>query len=717
MKKLGFILVLACSFFTCTKEEISSRPFPRVNTNDVQDITAQGAVAHGEITFTNVPVTDHGFIWSASPSMTITSGNRMSLGPASGPQGFSAKIEDNLEVNRTYYVIAYAKSADYTVYGQTKSFVSLGGKAPVLSQVTPASATWGDTIKLVGKNFNKTVATNQVYFDALAAKVLRGRADTLVCVVPTDLDKSPVTVKVSNLGNVGLLENIFSLKSPVITKIDPALGSVGTKVTITGKYLHPKYIGVKFNNITAKVISASATQVVVEVPEGLSEGAVPLKVNTLETLTTETTFQYKDPEITSYSPTIVKFGDVVTIKGNYLPTQVSNIEIYLDNVKTQVISATGTETQFIVPNTLKSSECTLRYKFKNIDITLPQKLKMTAPSVTSTAWAMNNRISISGNNFAPSNSEVYIGGVKGKIISITTEEIIAEYLKGVSHTMSVKVVSLGLSSNTDVNVRLAWLKRAAIPTAPNWVMMIAGAPYGIAESSGETFRYNATDDLWEPVATGPSLSRTGFCFSIGQFGYIGGGEGNRSFWKYDASKDTWSAIDDLPFTKCSAYAFSMNGKGYAMGGGEECWDPSQQDVWRFDPTNNSWTRLHDAPSSFWGTMDLAYTESKIYVRGPYDDVMEYTPLTDSWKGTPVYIDPNNQKHLMYSLNGGLVAYNYSYNYVTKLHFFDFATEEWTSFEKYLPDNYPVFKTFIYNDYGASIDANGALWTFDAFELK
>lgn len=66
------------------------------------------------------------------------------------------------------------------------------------------------------------------------------------------------------------------------TGIAPLAGPVGTTVTLTGTGFDPDkfHMLVKFNNVTAEIISATATQLVVTVPAGATNGAVTI-TNTL----------------------------------------------------------------------------------------------------------------------------------------------------------------------------------------------------------------------------------------------------------------------------------------------------------------------------------------------------------------------------------------------------------------------------------------------------
>ena len=64
--------------------------------------------------------------------------------------------------------------------------------------------------------------------------------------------------------------------TPVIDNLSPAVGSQGDIITITGQYFSPVALSnkVRFNGAPAKVLSATETELRVEVPELASSGNV-----------------------------------------------------------------------------------------------------------------------------------------------------------------------------------------------------------------------------------------------------------------------------------------------------------------------------------------------------------------------------------------------------------------------------------------------------------
>jgi len=109
-----------------------------------------------------------------------------------------------------------------------------------------------------------------------------------------------------------------------IMEFAPNGGPVGTGVTIfgTGFSTTPAQNVVKFNGVTASVVSSTATKIVTSVPAGATTGAISVTAPG-GTATSATAFivgPSPAPTITGFNPTVGVKDDVVTITGtNFVP--------------------------------------------------------------------------------------------------------------------------------------------------------------------------------------------------------------------------------------------------------------------------------------------------------------------------------------------------------------------------------------------------------------
>jgi hypothetical protein len=281
MRALKFVYPFAfCFALGCTKEEATPRNYPRVDTEAVSQITEAGAVFTGEITFSSVPIVDHGFVWSNVGNADPDKGDILSLGPKSGTGKFSAPCTYALAKGGTYFVRAYAISEDHAVYGDMISFVSQGSAAPVLKDFYPKEATWDDEITLVGDNLSAVESNMTIEFGAYRAFIVQSSSDKIIARVPYQLNQKETSVSLSLGTQKSTIADKFVLKSPEIQSISPAAATPGTDITINGQYLNGTGTTVTIGGVVAELKSVSKTKIVCTVPAG--SGNVKVSVRTGE---------------------------------------------------------------------------------------------------------------------------------------------------------------------------------------------------------------------------------------------------------------------------------------------------------------------------------------------------------------------------------------------------------------------------------------------------
>lgn len=126
-------------------------------------------------------------------------------------------------------------------------------------------------------------------------------------------------------GNVKTIRQIAD-RQLVLSSFTPASGTAGTDVTLIGSGFNPNAAlnTVRFNGVTATVMTASLTRLIARVPAGASSGLISVTVGS-STVTSATPFtvlgSLPPPTITSFSPTIGAAGTVITVRGmNFNPT-------------------------------------------------------------------------------------------------------------------------------------------------------------------------------------------------------------------------------------------------------------------------------------------------------------------------------------------------------------------------------------------------------------
>jgi hypothetical protein len=263
-------------------------------------VTISGANLRSECTirFGGVPAANSSFV-SAS-SMTATT-------PPHAPGAVDVSL---------------ACGAD--AFNFTNGFTYLGTSA-TLSNVTPSfGGTGGNTlVKITGTNI---ASGCWPFFDGLAAS-------TAIVSGPTEVIAStpahaaagtvPVTLRCTGAPNVALPDaftySTGAEPSPVITAVDPLVGSPGKSVTLSGARFHLDD-AVTFDAVAATVLSTSAGTHVVRIPE-LPLGKTSITVtdaggHASTTGPIFTIIEPQPPQIASVTPATTRPSNEVTLDGS-----------------------------------------------------------------------------------------------------------------------------------------------------------------------------------------------------------------------------------------------------------------------------------------------------------------------------------------------------------------------------------------------------------------
>jgi preprotein translocase subunit YajC len=215
---------------------------------------------------------------------------------------------------------------------------------PTLTAITPLTGPGGTEVTLTGTQFNATLANHQVKFGTTLATLLPGHTTTeLVAVVPSGLTPGiyPITVTIGAAEPTQALD--FTVTQPAITAISPAAAQVGQGVTLTGSNFNtdPASNLVTFNGVQAEVISATATQLEVEVPAGIS-GSVPVTVQNLQSApSTAATFNVI-PTLSAVAPASGFQGALLTLTGAGFSLVPGNNTVTIGGVSASVTAVQDT---------------------------------------------------------------------------------------------------------------------------------------------------------------------------------------------------------------------------------------------------------------------------------------------------------------------------------------------------------------------------------------
>lgn len=586
LRLLGYALLLLI-MATCTTEEetITPREYPRLTTLPVTDISRDGARFNAEFILRgDYTIEEYGFIYSDDLvwQMDFHGSERISMDGNVGAEGFSAMISRNLKENEEYHVKAFARTADYLVLGEPVKFQSQGSNGPELKNITPSSGHIGDEIEITSASFGKKEYRVKVYVEGVEAEITSFSQSAIKFLVPDSVAKEYLTISVIVNGNASYLEEKFQLHKPVISRIEPVQTSFDSELTIHGE---------NFNT---------------------DEGAVSVIFNGFK----ETPFQSK------------------------------------------IVSVTEDKVVVVVPGAVNIKEPGITVKMNNMESQQAKAIRIKDPVISSlsshTARTSEN-ITIIGENFSPEAAlnDVRIDGIEAEIVEARADSLTVIIPSQENHFYSsrnveVSVEILGEKTQADIPLQLIdkWFRLPDTPiSGHNYFLKGASAnEEGYVIIEDQFWKYDPVTMDWQQRSAYPGSNniRPG-TFTIEDNIYAMAGI---ELYEYNTVTDTWTRKGNVPYSgRRNLLTFSYNDKGYAGTGRSYDYNSYYSDMWKYDPSSDSWTQIADYPATY----------------GRYGGVA--TPL-------------NGQ---VYTGLGGSRSVG-SHNY--EMYKFDPSVEEWTQFENF-----------------------------------
>lgn len=161
-----FYLSVSCFLIASScRQEDYVRNYPQVLSINLISNTEAGITVEGTMSETHRDeVIDHGFIWSRDLKdlvlppqndldvLTPYNSYAVHLGKAED-NVFSADIQSQLVKDYKYFVRAFLKTNETTIYGEYITFVSLGSMGATIASVSPMTILPGDVVTITGERF------------------------------------------------------------------------------------------------------------------------------------------------------------------------------------------------------------------------------------------------------------------------------------------------------------------------------------------------------------------------------------------------------------------------------------------------------------------------------------------------------------------------------------------------------------------------------------
>ena len=155
------------------------------------------------------------------------------------------------------------------------------------------------------------------------------------------------------------------------------------------------------------------------------------------------------------------------------------------------------------------------------------------------------------------------------------------------------------------------------------------------QNLNDWWEYDITNNKWLQKASLPGLKRHHpFYFSVNDKAYVGFGHGTekiedkiiyKDFYQYSPETDTWKQLKNFPGSgRVAGTQFDYNGFGYILSGqGETHQNFATGELWKYDPTNDSWSALlpHEGTSR-WAPGNFMIDKKLYFVGGQSNTAYE-----------------------------------------------------------------------------------------------
>lgn len=283
----------------------------------------------------------------------------------------------------------------------------------------------------------------------------------------------------------------------------------------------------------------------------------------------------------------------------------------------------------------------------------------------------------------------------------------------------------------------------SLPRSQSTAFSVGGYGYvglGFIEESPEPAYVNDVFQRFDPVSqqfTGPIAPFPGgprldaVAFAIGNKAYVGGGGDvgidpgtptlENDLWAYDPANNTWTARADMPANISGGRAFAINGKGFVIPDGTNT-------LWEYDQTANSWTTRAAVPGPVYSGRCVFTLNGKAYLGtgslsgSDVQTFQVYDPLANTWSvAAPMWAAFGRRGAVAFSIGNSAFVYGGergSNTMLTDVWMFGPATtppmDTWTQ-RPFLPANgrsFPIAFTIGNKGYAGGGSGYSDFWEYD-----
>jgi hypothetical protein len=536
-----------------------------------------------------------------------------------------------------------------------------------ISSIKPKEGTWGTILTVMG-NFHPTPSRNVIRVGGYVTPIIAFSKDSIKVAVPQNLIEHNDLVVYTCSPFTIISQDTFKLFGPRIDSITPIAGVSNSTVSIRGNYFlrGNNFPQVKFGSINATITGITPTKIDFSVPYPMNNGPVIITVTVgSQSKVFEKPFLVINPVITKVYPLTGTFNDEVTIEGENLSINASNMSVFFAAGSSlrvaNILTASSNKVVVKVPPDMDSipRKINLHYYPNYINFISSENFVLNPPVITSVTPSIittsGQDIVISGSNFLinPFSNEVYwdiypltIKSGNGSAIVVT----LPASMPRINGNIILKAGGYKRIFPITNQVKSYW-GRIAVPSSFIWepgagynhegiAFSIDNLGYMMEYNTGNMSSFNPITNEFQNLGNFSAFRQaSGMSVAVNRdTAYLIAG--SRGFFRYDVVGNKWISIGTAPAPVTDGVAFTLNNKLYFGLSYTYSSNTLTKELWCYDFTRMVWTLKNNLPNFMTGAAEAFFTiENKEYVVLADSKLWQYDPTSDVWLELAPYPRP------------------------------------------------------------------------------
>ncbi|MEZ4391307.1 MAG: IPT/TIG domain-containing protein [Polyangiales bacterium] len=280
------------------------------------------------------------------------------------------------------------------------------GAAPTITSVSPPQGAPGGRIRIVGTGFGTDASRVTASLGGRDMTVASVTPTEIVATIPRGAVNARIEVTAGGIGPVATATEYMILEPLTLTRFEPRAGDVGDQITLsgTGFASDPAQNTVRLGTAEARVVSATSSALVVEVPQSRS-GLWSVSVAGSGEARARAPFMVSmRPRITAMEPAIGIPGSRVVLRGTNFPSDRALATVRLNGQDVAVQEYTREAITVTVPANAQTGRFEIIGRLQGTgraeaDFVVVQPVTLTA--VDPPAGPVGATITLRGSGFEP----------------------------------------------------------------------------------------------------------------------------------------------------------------------------------------------------------------------------------------------------------------------------------------------------------------------------